>query len=100
MIVEYLRYTVDEARADAFVEAYRAASEPLLRSPHCLSFDLARAVEAPGSFILRIEWSSAEDHMDRFRNSPEFRKFFSHVRPYVGAIEEMRHYERLLSRDG
>lgn len=96
MIVEYLRYSVPEGEGEAFVAAYAAAMVPLLQSPHALSFDLSRCVEDPGQFILRIEWSSAEDHMERFRGSPEFRAFFQHVRPYLGAIEEMRHYERLL----
>ncbi len=43
--------------------------------------------------MLRIEWDSAEGHLQGFRSSPEFREFFANVRPYVGAIAEMRHYE-------
>ena len=96
MIIEYLRYTVPEDRAAAFVEAYAAASEPLLSSPHCLSFDLARCVEDPTRFVLRIEWTSADDHLKGFRGSEPFKAFFAHVKPFVEAIDEMRHYERLL----
>lgn len=98
MIVEYLRYSVEADRADAFVAAYEAASEPLLASPHCLAFDLSRCIDDPTQFILRIEWTSAEDHMQGFRGSPEFRAFFAHVKPYVGDIEEMRYYKRMLNR--
>lgn len=98
MIVEYLRYAVDADRADDFVAAYDAASEPLLASPHCHGFDLCRCVEDPTRFILRIEWSSAEDHLRRFRGSEAFRAFFVHVKPFLQDIEEMRHYERLLDR--
>jgi quinol monooxygenase YgiN len=51
-------------------------------------------MEEPTSFILRIEWDSVEGHMEGFRKSPEFRAFFASVRPFVGQLEEMRHYER------
>jgi quinol monooxygenase YgiN len=97
MIVEYLRYAIDPDRAEAFIADYEAASAPLLASPWCLSFDLCRCVEEPSSFILRIEWTSAEDHLGKFRGSPEFRAFFAKIRPYLSDIAEMRHYERLLS---
>ena len=100
MIVEYLRYTVPAERADEFVSAYARASEPLLASPHCTGFDLARCVEDPTRFILRIEWTSAEDHLEKFRGSEEFERFFSHVKPFVEEIDEMRHYEPLLEKKG
>ncbi len=95
MIVEYLRYAIDPARQEAFVAAYEAAREPLLASPHALSLDVCRCVDEPGQFILRIEWTSAQDHMEKFRGSAELRSFFAHVRPYVADILEMRHYTRL-----
>ena len=95
MIVEYLRYEIPEPQREQFVADYRAAKVPLLQSPYALSFDICQCDEDPGQFILRIEWTSAEDHLGRFRGSPEFRAFFAHIKPYVGNILEMRHYERL-----
>ena len=95
MIDENLRYSIPEAQQAAFIRDYRAARDPLMQSPHALAFDLCRCTEDPAAFILRIEWSSAEDHLQKFRASPEFRAFFAHIRPYLGMIDEMRHYERL-----
>ncbi len=93
MIVEYLRYTVPADRQADFVRDYAAAREPLLRSPYARHFEICQCAEDSSRFILRIEWTSAEDHLTKFRGSAEFREFFRHVRPYVGMIEEMRHYE-------
>lgn len=98
MIVEYIRYTVDEARGQSFIDAYEKASEPLMASPYCTSFDLSRCVDDPTQFILRLEWTSADDHMQGFRKSDEFRRFFVLVKPFYDDIQEMRHYERLLDR--
>lgn len=93
MILEYIRYTIPPDRHDAFIEDYTAAKVPLLQFPHALACDISQCSEEPSQFIVRIEWTSAEDHMAKFRGSPEFRAFFAHICAYVGMIDEMRHYE-------
>ena len=42
--------------------------------------------------MLRIRWTSSEDHLQGFRRGPGFRQFFGAIRPYLSDIEEMRHY--------
>ena len=93
MIVEYIRYAIPEGRRNAFERGYGEAQAALSASPHCLAYELARCTEDPSRYTLRIEWDSAEGHLQGFRTSPEFRTFFAAVRPFVGDIEEMRHYE-------
>lgn len=97
MVVEYIRYRVDPDRHDEFERAYAEAGTPLAASSHCLSYEVARGVEEPDSYIVRIEWDSLEGHEQGFRQSAEFREFFSSVQPFVHEIEEMRHYESLLA---
>jgi quinol monooxygenase YgiN len=92
MIVEYIRYTIPAEQQEAFVRDYIAAREPLLRSPYALDFEVSQCSEDGTHFIVRIEWTSADDHLDKFRGSPEFRTFFQRVRSYVRMIDEMRHY--------
>ncbi len=92
MIVEYLRYQIDEARRDQFISDYRTAAKALMKSPFALSFDICQCTEDPGQFILRIEWTSAEDHLNGFRGSTDFKAFFPHIRPYLSDIQEMQHY--------
>src|SRR5262249_11036179 len=93
MIVEYIRYLIAEADREAFEAAYRQAQAALTRSPHCLAYELSHCTDDRGSYILRIEWDSSEGHLKGFRSSAEFREFLASVRPFVGAIAEMRHYE-------
>lgn len=94
MIVEYIRYALMEHDGEALVAAYAEAEKSLAASPNALSWELSRCVEEPSSFILRIEWDSAEGHMQGFRKGEHFPGFFAAIRPYVGEITEMRHYER------
>lgn len=93
MILEYIRYRIPESAATAFEDAYGRAAEWLARSPHCIDFELAHGVEEPERYILQIRWDSLDGHIGGFRSSSEFREFFSEIRPYVDAIEEMSHYE-------
>ena len=92
MIVEYVRYQIPAERRDAFEDAYATAQSALAASPHCLAWELSRCGEDPTQYTLRIEWDSAEGHMQGFRRGPEFGAFFAAIRPYVGDITEMRHY--------
>ena len=92
MIVEYIRYSIEEGARAAFEADYALAAASLSASAHCLGYELAVCVEQPTEYVLRIEWDSAEGHLKGFRQSPEFRDFFARIKPYVAAIQEMRHY--------
>jgi len=103
MIVEYLRYAVTDPAE--FEQAYARAAEVLAQAPECVDYELSRRTDSgagPGAdpdpegttrYVLRIRWTSAQDHLQGFRRSPAFGTFFAAIRPYVGAITEMRHYE-------
>jgi quinol monooxygenase YgiN len=93
MIVEYIRYQIPDDEARSFEDAYRAAAESLEASPHCERYEVAHCTEDPTAYTVRIEWDSADGHLQGFRGSPQFGTFFAAVRPYVDRIEEMRHYE-------
>lgn len=95
MILEYIRYTVPSGDAQAFQAAYQEAGKVLEADPHCLGYEVARGVEEPEHFVVRIQWDSIEGHEHGFRKSPTFGTFFSAVRPYFAQIDEMKHYEVL-----
>jgi quinol monooxygenase YgiN len=92
MTIEYVRYKVSPEQREAFIQSYLKASGQLNASKFCLAYELAECEEEPGQFILRIEWTSTEEHLNGFRKSEEFAQFFSHVKPYFDNIQEMRHY--------
>src|SRR3712207_851142 len=60
----------------------------------CVDYELSRSVDEPACHVLRITWTSAEDHLQGFRGGELFPEFLAAIRPYVADIEEMRHYER------
>jgi quinol monooxygenase YgiN len=100
MIIEYIRYKIENERHREFEDAYEKAGKSLRASPHCIHYELSHCVEEPSSYILRIEWDSQDGHLKGFRTSPEFQKFFEAVRPFYNNIEEMHHYEVTHVRGG
>lgn len=93
MINEYIRYRIPGERADAFLAAYATAGASLQASEHCLGYELSHCTEDREQYILKIQWDSAEGHLRGFRASPAFGAFFAAIKPFVGDIAEMRHYE-------
>src|SRR5262245_11172048 len=77
MVIEYIRYKVSENRRVEFIQAYQSASKQLLDSEFCLGYELTHCQEEADHFIMRIEWTSTEDHLNGFRKTPEFREFFN-----------------------
>ena len=100
MIIEYIRYKLKSTAsvngmlpvAD-FESAYGVAATALDSCPHCLGYELSRCKEEPDQYILRIEWDSLEGHLSGFRRSKHFQPFLEAIKPYIGSIEEMLHYE-------
>ncbi|WP_237694723.1 hypothetical protein [Streptomyces sp. SID2563] len=95
MVIEYIRYRIAEPeRRVAFEGAYARAAGELDSAPECLAYELSHGVEEPERYILRIERTSLEGHEQGFRGGPWFPPFLASVRPFIGDIEEMKHYER------
>lgn len=94
MIIEYIRYKVEPGQSDEFIAAYDKAGEQLNSSPHCISYELSECEEEPGQFMLRIEWTSTEEHLNGFRKSELFPAFFSNIKRFFSNIQEMRHYKQ------
>lgn len=94
MTIEYIRYKIEEGQREAFVNAYKDASQELADSQFCIGYELAECEEEVGQFILRIEWTSTDEHLNGFRRSKIFPSFFAKIRPFVSNILEMRHYKR------
>ncbi len=100
MVVEYIRYRVPENRHQEFERAWSEAQQVLRDAPECRGYEVARGVEEPENYVVRIDWSSVEEHQHGFRESAAFGQFFQAVKPFFDQIEEMRHYALTDIRSG
>lgn len=93
MIIEYIRYKINEDQHVAFLGTYSKASKCLDQSQYCLAYELTQCEDHKDNFVLRIEWTSTKDHLEGFRKSKEFKEFFVSVKPFYHDIQEMNHYK-------
>jgi quinol monooxygenase YgiN len=91
--MEIIRYTIAADQHANFEEAYKRAGKLLDASTYCLGYEVIHGEEEPDHYIVIIDWTSTQDHMTGFRNSPQFMPFFDLVKPFYNNIEEMKHYK-------
>jgi quinol monooxygenase YgiN len=89
---EIIRYNIAAEERLNFEKAYLEAGKYLQASKYCLSYAIFKGDEEPNHYVLVIQWTSKEDHLEGFRKSEEFSAFFTLVKPYYNQIEEMKHY--------
>ncbi|WP_345413640.1 antibiotic biosynthesis monooxygenase family protein [Pseudonocardia xishanensis] len=85
----YLRGRGDSA--DRLESALREAIAVLAGSEACVAVEVVRGVEDPLLFVLCVDWTSVEDHMD-FRDSPAMAEYRSHVAGLLAGPPEFAHY--------
>lgn len=90
MIYEVVVQSIDPARRDEHIEAYRRAWQEAdfegWRGGKILT-----SVEDPGRVILLIEWDSVEAHT-RHRGTPRHDRFREAIRSYQTAPSDTGHY--------
>ncbi|MBC9795397.1 antibiotic biosynthesis monooxygenase family protein [Sinomicrobium weinanense] len=90
--LEVIRYTIPKSQHKNFEQAYSEAGKHLQSSAYCLGYNIVHGDEDPDNYIVFIQWTSADEHLNGFRKSPEFTPFLNLVRPFYNNIQEMKHY--------
>ena len=94
MIPEYLRYELKTHSAQELIDAYEAAGEHLQAAPECLGYELSQCVGCGRHIHLCASFGARrDDHLQGFRKGPHFPPFLELIRPFIGEMVEMRHYE-------
>lgn len=91
--VEIIRYDISESERKNFEKAYAEAGKYLQASRYCLGYEIIHGNDEPNNYIVIINWTSKEEHLQEFRKSTEFTPFFNLVKPFYNNIKEMKHYD-------
>ena len=91
--VEIIRYDISESERSNFEKAYAEAGKYLKASEYCLGYEIIHGNDEPNHYIVIINWTSKEEHLQGFRKSAEFMPFFNLVKPFYNNIKEMKHYD-------
>lgn len=94
MIHEYALLTIDPADAEAFDAVIPAAEQILLGAPGCLTAELQRSVDLPGTYLLRVGWERIEDHLEVFPTTPQSDRLAATIGGYFAADPIVAHFAR------
>jgi heme-degrading monooxygenase HmoA len=91
-VTEHAVMQIDSGRAASFEAVLPEAIAVLAGSPGCRSVRVSRRVEAPGAYLLLVEWDTLADHVDGFRSSAAFDTWRSLVRDYWLELPTVEHF--------
>lgn len=91
----------DQETCDAFEAAFRRASPLIAASPGYRSHRLERRLEAPGRYLLLVEWETLEDHTVGFRGSAAYQQWRALLHGFYDPFPTVEHFTQVdLTRGG
>jgi quinol monooxygenase YgiN len=91
-VTEHAIMRIDPAQQRAFEAALPGAITHLTGTPGCRSVRVSRRVEAPGAYLLIVEWDSLDDHLVGFRESPAFPAWRAVMTPFWLELPTVEHF--------
>jgi heme-degrading monooxygenase HmoA len=93
VIIENAEFSIIEGREEEFEVVMRKARAVVAASPGFISIDLARGVERPSVYLVRIAWRTVENHTKDFRESDLYLQWSELVRPFWSAPAKVEHWD-------
>lgn len=77
----------------AFEAAFRQASPLIAATPGYLAHTLERRIEAPGRYLLLVEWERLEDHTVGFRQSAAYQEWKHLLHHFYDPFPTVEHFQ-------
>ena len=71
------------------------ATKFIARAVGCQSVTVLEQVETPGTYLIRVVWDRIEDHIEGFRNSPDYGLWSAAIRPHLESSPVVVHFRKL-----
>jgi heme-degrading monooxygenase HmoA len=91
MIYELATLEITPGNNEDFEKAVNQAAILFQQAKGYESIELQHCIEQPEVYILKVGWSSVEDHMVTFRESDAFQKWRELVTPYFAKPPAVQH---------
>ena len=100
MILEVALLNVVRGREKEFEAAFGEAQAIIAGIDGYISHQLQRCIEAPGRYLLLVEWRALEDHTIGFRQSAEYQRWKSLLHHFYDPFPEVLHFEAMPEASG
>jgi len=92
MILEHVHITIAPERTADYLAAFERARPLVQRQVGCLGCRLLPKLDAPGEFLLLIEWESKAHHTEGFRGGAEYREWSALLHPFYDPFPTVDYY--------
>jgi quinol monooxygenase YgiN len=96
MVTEFAEIEVKPGMEAQFRDGVAASAPLFARAPGCHGMALHQSIEAPGHFVLMVQWESVAHHMEMFRESPDFQAWRANVGACFAAPPQVWHSETVV----
>lgn len=97
MILEHALLHVVAGQEREFERAFHEASEIIGSMAGFRALRLERCIEQPSQYLLLVEWDRLEDHVEGFRNSPEYDRWKALLHHFYDPFPTVHHYQPVLA---
>jgi heme-degrading monooxygenase HmoA len=97
MILEVAILDVIPDHVERFEEDFTKAESIISSMKGYRSHELRRCMEAPCRYLLLVEWERMEDHVEGFRQSPEYQEWKRLLHHHYDPFPNVEHYENVSS---
>ena len=90
----------DPETCRTFEAAFRQASPLIAATPGYIDHTLDRRMEAPGRYLLLVEWETLDAHTVGFRQSAAYQEWKALLHHFYDPFPIVEHFEQVESPDG
>lgn len=95
MILEHALLPVRPGSEVEFEQAFTEAKPIISASPGFRNISLSRGLEAPGTYLLLVEWESLEDHTHGFCGSEAYDRWKALLHHFYNPFPTVEHFDPL-----
>ena len=95
MILEVAILDVIPDHVTRFEEDFKEAQSIIASMKGYRSHELRRCMEAPCRYLLLVEWDRLEDHVEGFRQSPDYQEWKRLLDHHYEPFPDVEHYEEV-----
>lgn len=93
MVLEHVQISIAPERVSDYLAAFEQARPQVQCQSGCQSCRLLPKVDAPGKFLLLIEWESKAHHTEGFRQSAEYLEWSRLLHPFYEVFPTVEYFE-------
>ena len=95
MILELAILQIKGGKSAKFEKPFFDVQEVIKSAKGYISHNLQRSIDAVDRYLLLVKWQTLNDHVNGFRNSPEYQNWKKLLHDFYQPFPEVVHFEKI-----